>query len=406
MTLVLTVRTPAAGAPRGARTHPRARGGARGIRSGRADATVRPGNAGCGRRVRRVGRGRPARDPTIPWPSPATCAGSMGSAPGCRAAGLLVEGSCGDHLGARMSGGEIGVSGDVGAWAGAEMAGGLLRIWGGAGARLGAAYPGARAGMTGGEIVVAGDAGEEAGAGMRRGLVRGPAGPGSGAGLRMLAGTVIALGGIGAEAGLGNRRGSLVSGTAVDPLPGYAFATRVRPPALRLQLRRARDLGLARQRCDGGRSLGTLVRRSHRARPGRAPDLRRGGGRCDAVHERTRRRSSWTRSWPTPRRSGSRSRRWTPGRGVVDCGAQARGGLRGRPGLRERVHGRAGPDRSDRRVGRRADLARASASRSTNRPPPAWPRSTPAGSSSTRTSSRWPAVPAARSRARRICSRS
>jgi formylmethanofuran dehydrogenase subunit C len=79
---------------------------------------------------------------------------------------------------------------------------------------------------------------------MRRGLVVVAGRTGSGAGLRMLAGTVIALGGIGAEAGLGNRRGSLVSGTPVELLPGYAFATRYRPPALRLQLRRARDLWL------------------------------------------------------------------------------------------------------------------------------------------------------------------
>jgi formylmethanofuran dehydrogenase subunit C len=155
---------------------------------------------------------------------------------------VLVEGPCGDHLGARMSGGEIAVRGGVGAWAGAGMSGGLLRIWGDAGARLGGAYPGVRAGMSGGEIVVVGDAGEEAGAGMRRGLIVVSGRTGSGAGLRMLAGTVIALGGIGAEAGLGNRRGSLVSGTAVEPLPGYAFAARYRPPALRLQLRRARDL--------------------------------------------------------------------------------------------------------------------------------------------------------------------
>ena len=98
--------------------------------------------------------------------------------------------------------------------------------------------------MTGGEIVVSGDAGEEAGAGMRRGLVVVGGRTGSGAGLRMLAGTVIALGGIGAEAGLGNKRGSLVSGGPVEPLPGYAFAAHYRPPALRLQLRRVRELWL------------------------------------------------------------------------------------------------------------------------------------------------------------------
>jgi formylmethanofuran dehydrogenase subunit C len=157
---------------------------------------------------------------------------------------IVVEGPCGDHLGARMTGGEIEAGGDAGAWAGAEMAGGLLRIAGNAGPRLGGAHPGARAGMTGGEIVVSGDAGEEVGAGMRRGLVAVGGAVGSGAGLRMLAGTVIALGGIGAEAGLGNRRGSLVSGRALEPLPAYAFAARYRPPALMLQLRRVRELGL------------------------------------------------------------------------------------------------------------------------------------------------------------------
>lgn len=158
---------------------------------------------------------------------------------------VVVEGSCGDHLGAGMSGGEIVVRGDAGAWAGAEMSGGLLRIWGAAGARLGGAYPGVRAGMTGGEIIVSGNAGEEAGAGMRRGLVAVGGRTGSGAGLRMLAGTVIALRGIGTDAGIGNKRGSLASGTRVQPLPSYTFATVFRPPALGLQLRRARELGLS-----------------------------------------------------------------------------------------------------------------------------------------------------------------
>jgi formylmethanofuran dehydrogenase subunit C len=98
--------------------------------------------------------------------------------------------------------------------------------------------------MTGGEILVSRDVGEEAGAGMRRGLLAVGGRTGSGAGVRMLAGTVIALGGIGPEAGLGNRRGSLASGRETEPLPGYAFATSFRPPALRLQLRRVRELGL------------------------------------------------------------------------------------------------------------------------------------------------------------------
>jgi formylmethanofuran dehydrogenase subunit C len=153
---------------------------------------------------------------------------------------LVIDGPCGNDLGAGMSGGDIFVDGDVGAWAGAEMRGGHLTIRGSAGDRLGGAYPGTRAGMSGGEIVITGDAGEEAGAGMRRGLVAVGGRAGAGAGLRMLAGTVIALGGVGPEPGLGNKRGSIASGAPVQPLPGYAFAVRYAPPALRLQLRQLR----------------------------------------------------------------------------------------------------------------------------------------------------------------------
>jgi formylmethanofuran dehydrogenase subunit C len=100
--------------------------------------------------------------------------------------------------------------------------------------------------VRGGEAA-GGDVGEEAGAGMRRGLVLIGARAGAGAGLRMLAGTVIALGGLGPEAGIANRRGTLASGGPLGarPLPGYARASRFRPPALRLQLLRARALGLA-----------------------------------------------------------------------------------------------------------------------------------------------------------------
>jgi formylmethanofuran dehydrogenase subunit C len=160
---------------------------------------------------------------------------------------LTVRGDCGDRVGAEMRGGELTVDGGVGAYAGCEMAGGVLRIGGDAGARLGGAHPGARAGMTGGEIVVSGGAGEEAGAGMRRGLVAVGGRAGDGAGLRMLAGTAIALGGFvnRGSVGQGNRRGTLVSGAALEPNPlRYAFATRYRPPALTLQLRRLRALGL------------------------------------------------------------------------------------------------------------------------------------------------------------------
>jgi formylmethanofuran dehydrogenase subunit C len=157
---------------------------------------------------------------------------------------IVVDGPCGDHVGAKGKGGEIVVRGDAGRSAGAELRAGRITIQGNAGDRLGAAYPGARAGVTGGEIVVTGDAGAEAGAGMRRGLVAIGGRAGAGAGLRMLAGTVIALGGVGPEAGMGNRRGSIASGAPATLLASYAFATRLRPPALALQLRHLRTLGL------------------------------------------------------------------------------------------------------------------------------------------------------------------
>jgi formylmethanofuran dehydrogenase subunit C len=147
-------------------------------------------------------------------------------------------------IGRGMADGQVRVEGDAGAWTGAELAGGRVIVEGSAGDHLGAALPGAGAGMTGGEIVVTGDAGEEAGAGMRRGLVAVGGRTGAGAGLRMLAGTVIALGGLGEEAGMGNKRGSIVSGARMTLLPSYAFATKLRPPALGLQLRRLRALGL------------------------------------------------------------------------------------------------------------------------------------------------------------------
>ena len=122
--------------------------------------------------------------------------------------------------------------------------------------------------MSGGEIVVSGHAGEEAGAGMRRGLIAVGGRAGDGAGLRMLAGTVIALGGFvdRGSLGQGNRRGTLVSGAAVEPNPlRYTFAARYRPPALTLQLRRLRALGL--DVADGliAGAVGPLVGRHDRA---------------------------------------------------------------------------------------------------------------------------------------------
>ena len=103
---------------------------------------------------------------------------------------------------------------------------------------------------------------------MRRGLVAVAGRAGDGAGLRMLAGTVIALGGFvnRGSLGQGNKRGTLVSGVAVEPNPlRYAFAARYRPPALALQLRRLRALGLDVADALIAGAVGTLVGRHDRA---------------------------------------------------------------------------------------------------------------------------------------------
>ncbi len=234
MTLTLTVREPPPGRIDGSALTPaRLRG-----RSGREvlDLELR-----CGRSHARLGEVFTAAgtgDDTLFIAGDCGRVDRIGA--GMGGGQIIINGPCGDHLGAGMVGGEITVVGDIGHWGGAEMSGGAITLRGDAGDRLGSAYPGTRAGMSGGEIVVSGNAGEEVGAGMRRGLVAVSGTAGAGAGLRMLAGTVIALGGVGAEAGLGNRRGSIVSGTPTPLLPGYRFATRYVPPALRLQLRELR----------------------------------------------------------------------------------------------------------------------------------------------------------------------
>jgi formylmethanofuran dehydrogenase subunit C len=118
----------------------------------------------------------------------------------------------------------------------------------------------------------------------------------------MLAGTLIALRGIGAEAGLGNRRGTLVSGTPVQPLPSYAFATRYRPPALRLQLHRARDLWL---RVDDALVNGTWARWSgDRTELGRGEILIFDEEASSRMTEAGDSQAGWAGPGPERRRSG------------------------------------------------------------------------------------------------------
>jgi formylmethanofuran dehydrogenase subunit C len=154
---------------------------------------------------------------------------------------LLVEGDVGRAAGAGMTGGRLEILGNAGAGVGLGMAGGLLVVRGHAGDGAGAAPPGAKRGMTGGELVIHGDAGDEAGARMRRGLVAIGGRAGRAAGLAMIAGTVVASG-FGPDAGLFSKRGTLVALGPVAPPPSYRLACTTQPVALRLLLRRLRDV--------------------------------------------------------------------------------------------------------------------------------------------------------------------
>ncbi len=240
---------------------------------------------------------------------------------------IVVEGPCGDHVGARMSGGELVVRGDAGAWAGAELHGGVLVVRGNAGDRVGGAYPGARAGMTHGEIFVFGDAGQEAGACMRRGLVAVGGRAGAGAGLRMLAGTVIALGGLGAEAGMGNKRGSLVSGRGGGPPARLRLRHSLSPARSGPAAAPAAGGRPALRRRPGDRNLGALVWRQDRGRPGRDPDLRRRGGPVSlSMNERA---AALVDGLVADAEAlAIECRTLDSGARLVDCGAQAPGGLR------------------------------------------------------------------------------
>ena len=183
--------------------------------------------------------------------------------------------------------------------------------------------------MTGGEIVVSGDAGEEAGAGMRRGLVAIGGRTGAGAGLRMLAGTVIALGGIGAEAGHGQqaRQPRLRCG-ARRRCPSYTFAARFQPPALRLQLRRG-----ARARPAGRRRA--AARRRWARWSGDRTELSRGEilifddaeGKRVSLSMNERAADAVDAMVADADALGIEVRTLDSGARVVDCGAQARGGL-------------------------------------------------------------------------------
>jgi formylmethanofuran dehydrogenase subunit C len=148
---------------------------------------------------------------------------------GLDGAELVIDGSVGREVGARMKAGHIHVQGNAGWGAGLEMAGGRLEIQGDAAARVGGAPLGVKRGMSGGEIVVRGSAGPEAGASMRRGLVVVGGDVGEGVGRATIAGTVVVLGAVGPNAGQWSKRGSIIALGSVQPIPTYRYACTFRP---------------------------------------------------------------------------------------------------------------------------------------------------------------------------------
>lgn len=152
------------------------------------------------------------------------------------AEGLIrVEGDCGRHAGARMTGGRLVIHGNAADWLGAEMRGGTIDVLGHAGHFAGAAYRGARRGMTGGLIHIRGHAGDELAWLMRRGIIRVDGPVGSFAGASLIAGTLILLGGAGPRLGAGMKRGTILLRGTEPPVPSsFRLACRIQPTFLTL----------------------------------------------------------------------------------------------------------------------------------------------------------------------------
>jgi len=116
---------------------------------------------------------------------------------------MLIDGVCGNYLGAHLSGGKIIVEGSACSWAGFMMSGGELLLRGDAGNFLGAGERGSGKGMSGGLIKVGGCAGSNMGAGLCGGKIIVEHNVGEFAGYQMKSGEITIKGrasrGLGAE---------------------------------------------------------------------------------------------------------------------------------------------------------------------------------------------------------------
>lgn len=165
-------------------------------------------------------------------------------AAGMRKGTLRVAGSVGRHAAEGMAGGRLEVAGDAGDWLAAEMTGGEVVVTGSAGDNLAAALPGSHHGMRGGIVLVGGSAGVLVGARMRRGIVAVAGGCGDAAGFEMRAGTVVIGNTPGLHAGLGMRRGSVITLAGRPAVPAtFRRGAAWRPAFLPVLLRRLAGAG-------------------------------------------------------------------------------------------------------------------------------------------------------------------
>lgn len=123
---------------------------------------------------------------------------------------VLIDGDAGAYLGAGMSGGSVSLKGNAGPYAGAAMSGGSIDVKGDVGERAGGVTVGEIFGMRGGRLSIGGDAGPMLGERMRRGIITVAGNAGDYAGTRVVAGTILILGKVGRFAGYGSKRGSLI----------------------------------------------------------------------------------------------------------------------------------------------------------------------------------------------------
>ncbi len=123
---------------------------------------------------------------------------------------LVVLGSVGDALAARMTGGFIEVRGSAGRFAGGNLRGGVVDIAGDCGEYAASAAPGQKRGMSGGTLVIRGNCDKWLATRMRRGTVIVHGQVAAASAYRMIAGTLAFCGKVELPLGTDMSRGTIL----------------------------------------------------------------------------------------------------------------------------------------------------------------------------------------------------